>query len=211
MLYYYPSCTFRKTLPDTANVVINHLKSENIQIMGCCRADRDHHQSDDTALVICQSCRKTLENKMRVMSLWEYLIKTADFPWPNYKGLKVNVQDCWRERNQPEVQTAVRNILKKMNVETVEIPLNFQKTDFCGTLHYEIKDRKLLDKAALYPDKKLYELPIELQKEAMQERIREYTCPYVVCDCTCCLNGIQLGGGVRGIHLLELIFQTAKL
>lgn len=211
MFYYYPSCTFRKALPKTASLVINYLKDRNVQIMGCCRGKCGNYQVSDTAIVICQSCRDTLKSKMKVISLWEYLLRIEDFPWPDYRGLKVNIQDCWRERFQSEVQSAVRDILKKMNIETVEVSPNLQDADFCGTLHYEIKGEELADKVAKYPQKELYKLPPELQKEVMRERTKEYTCEYVVCDCTCCLNGVQLGGNVKGIHLLELIFQTAQL
>lgn len=36
MLIYYPSCTFRKLLPDTTKTVINYLQRD-MAIAGCCR------------------------------------------------------------------------------------------------------------------------------------------------------------------------------
>lgn len=208
MLYYYPSCTFRKALPDTAKLVIDYLKPE-MQIMGCCRADRADHDPSDTAVVICQSCRDTVESKINVISLWEYLLQTG-FSFPDYSGLTVNVQDCWRERNQPEVRMAIRTILKRMNIQIVETPLNGRDADFCGTWHYEVKNPELAAEIAKYPSKSLYALPVELQQKVMAERSADYSCEYVVCGCATCYNGIRLGGIAKGIHLLELLFQTAQ-
>lgn len=69
MFIYYPSCTFRKTLPDTAKTVIDFLK-EDMTMAGCCRAKNTASPESDTAVVICGSCRTTLEHNVKVISLW---------------------------------------------------------------------------------------------------------------------------------------------
>lgn len=209
MFIYYPSCTFRKILPDTAKTVIDFLK-EDMTMAGCCRAKYTASPESDTAVVICGSCRTTLEHNVKVISLWEYLLSRKDFIWPDYSGLQVNVQDCWRNRDQPDVMNAVREILEKMNMKVIPVSESFAEADFCGTLHYEVKDKELEKRILAYGEKPLYELPPELQAEAMGDRVKAYNCEWVVCDCARCLTGVQMGGA-KGVHLLELIFQTKEV
>lgn len=208
MLIYYPSCTFRKLLPDTAKTVINYLQRD-MTIAGCCRASHIAFGEKDRAVVICGSCRSTLKDRADVISLWEYLLSKEDFLWPDYNGLEVNVQDCWRNRNQPEVHNDVRKILERMNIEVVPISESFSDADFCGTLHYAVKDKELQKRILAYGAKPLYELPKELQIEAMCDRAKAYNREMIVCDCACCLQGVQVSSA-KGVHLLELIFQTVK-
>ena len=40
---------------------------------------------------------------------------------------KMYLQDCWRDRNHPEIHQAVRSLLKKMNIEVLEIEKNKEK------------------------------------------------------------------------------------
>ena len=208
MLYYYPSYTFRKELPETAKKVIDYLNAD-MQIMGCCRVDKMEHKPDSTAVVICQSCRDTVQSKMKVISLWEYFLEQG-FYYPDYSGLTVNVQDCWRERNQPEVRAAIRQILGKMNIKAIEIEPNGVNSDFCGTWHYEAKSPELIAKMNMYKGKPLMAMPEEIQIEAMREAASRFSCDIAVTGCGMCLKGMKMGG-VNGIHLLELLFKTANI
>lgn len=36
---------------------------------------------------------------------------------------KMYLQDCFRDRNHPEVHQAVRSLLKKMNIEVIEMKI----------------------------------------------------------------------------------------
>lgn len=179
MFVYYPSCTFRKLLPDTAKIVIDYLQKD-LKIAGCCRAPQAAVGEQDTAVVICGSCRSTLENRAAVISLWEYLLSREDFVWPDYQGLEVNVQDCWRNREQPAVCHAVRKILEKMHIKVVPISESFAEADFCGTLHYTVKDKELEKKILSYGETPLYKLPEELQAAAMRDRAKAYSREIIV-------------------------------
>lgn len=57
---------------------------------------------------------------MKTQSMWEYLDALKDFNFPNLNGQKFYVQDCWRDRNHPEIHEAVRSLLKKMHAEVIE-------------------------------------------------------------------------------------------
>ena len=98
---YFPSCNFTKASPQAAKKLRAYLK-EKMPVAGCCRLDKTPYHAGDTALYFCQACRETLEqkpgNQLIPQNLFVWLAEQADFPWPDYGGLTVNVQDCWRDR-----------------------------------------------------------------------------------------------------------------
>ena len=113
-----------------------------------------------------------------------------------YHGQKMYLQDCFRDRNHPEVHQAVRSLLKKMNIEVIEMKNNKDNSIFCGTLHYE---SKALD------DTHLSHYPKDVQEKYMQEYVQQFDNKKIICVCNRCLKGILLGKG-NGVHLLELLF-----
>lgn len=203
MQIYFPSCNFNIASPQTARKARAFLK-ERMAVAGCCRFDKKEYQEDDVGIIVCQACRETLQEKIKTITLWEYLDQDPSFVWPNYQEKSMGLQDCWRDRDHPEVHQAVRNILKKMNIHVVEIENNKEKSTFCGTLHFESHDEKNKQLLSSYPDTKISQLPEEVQKELMKEQVDQFDCEWIICDCNRCLKGITLGGG-KGVHLLDLI------
>ena len=191
MYIYYPSCNFSIASPSTAKVVRNLLK-EKMVVAGCCLRDQ----------------RETIENKVKTMSLWEYIDSLEDFDFPDYNHEKMLLQDCYRDRNHPEVHQAVRSILQKMNVDVVEAKRNKENSVYCGTLHYETENHALLEKLKAYPDTKISELPLELQKELMEDNFEGVDLDMqIIVDCNRCLKGVELAGR-KGIHLLNLVMKN---
>ena len=119
MYIYYPSCNFSAASPATAKKVKAYFEKQ-MPVAGCCRVDKREISSADIALYICQACRETLEDKVKTQSMWEYLDALKDFNFPNLNGQKFYVQDCWRDRNHPEIHEAVRSLLKKMHAEVMD-------------------------------------------------------------------------------------------
>lgn len=200
---YFPSCNFTAASPKTAKKIKAYLQ-ERMPVAGCCRLEKRDFSPQDQGIIVCQACRETLTGRIQTVSLWEYLDQDEQFVFPDYHGLCVNVQDCWRDRDHPEVHEAVRHLLKKMKIEVEEITNCREKADFCGTLHVETADPELLATLALYPDKKISQLPVDVQTALMADHVAQYTQPYVVCDCNRCVKGVRLGGG-HPIHLLDLV------
>ncbi len=204
MYIYYPSCNFNRAHPQTGRIVRSYFK-DKMEIAKCCLIDQREIQDEDIGIYICQNCRTQIENKIKTKSIWEYFDELNDFTFPNYQGQIMQIQDCYRDRNHPEVHQSVRNLLKKMNIQVLEILENKAHSTFCGTLHYETKDPDLLQAIANYPDTKLSHLPESLQQKLMQEQVHKFDPNYpIICDCNRCLKGIELGGG-KGVHLLDLI------
>lgn len=162
MYIYYPSCNFSAASPATAKKVKAYFEKQ-MPVAGCCRVDKREISPADIALYICQACRETLEDKVKTQSMWEYLDALNDFNFPNLNGQKFYVQDCWRDRNHPEIHEAVRSLLKKMHAEVIEIEHNREKSIFCGNLHYETDDPRLKN----YPNTPLYRLLSQIGRSSL--------------------------------------------
>lgn len=209
MNIYFPSCNFVQNSPEAAKKVRAYL-AQQMPVAGCCRFDKKEYEPGTTALYFCQACREVLEGKMDTENLFVYLERDTSFPWPDYSGLTVNIQDCWRDRKHPEIFDAVRNILKKMGVHIIEMQENREKSVFCGNLHFEPKKAENIALLAQFPDTPIYEMPEEVQTAFMREQVEKLTCPLAVCYCNRCVNGIKAGGG-QAVHLMELIMGTYKV
>lgn len=207
---YFPSCNFTKASPEAAKRLRAYLK-EKMPVAGCCRLDKTPWEEGSTALYFCQACRETLEakpeNHLVLENLFVWLDRQEDFSWPDYSGLEAHVQDCWRDRNHPEIFDAVRSVLSKMGVTVVELSENREKSVFCGNLHFEPKLPENLALLKQFAGVPMYEWPLEAQKQCMAEQVAKYTCPLTVAYCNRCTAGILLGGG-KGVHLMELAMGT---
>ncbi|MGI6201283.1 MAG: hypothetical protein ACOYJA_10970 [Christensenellales bacterium] len=207
MEIYFPSCNYAKAHPQTAKRIMDYMR-RRMPVAGCCRYDRKAYGPEDCGIVNCQACREVLAPKLAIRSIWEFLDAQEDFPWPDYQGLTVNLQDCWRDRHQPQVHRAVRSLLGRMGVSIVEIAQNRERATFCGNLHVEPQDPENLRRLQAYPDVPVYELPGELERALMREQAAQYTCAQVVCTCNRCEQGIRLGGA-QAVHLMDLVFPPA--
>lgn len=54
----------------------------------------------------------------------------------DYPELSLRIQDCWQQYDNCAEQDAVRELLRRMNIEVVEIAENREHTRFCGTSLY---------------------------------------------------------------------------
>lgn len=199
---FFPSCNFTKASPKTAKMIRDYFK-ERMSVAGCCLYDKKEYTNDDTAFVLCQACRGQLESKINTKTIWEYLDEDPNFIFPNYKHQKMYLQDCFRDKDHPEVHQAIRNLCKKMNIDIIEIENNKEKSTYCGTLHFKefhpiIEENK---------ETKLSKLPEELQIQVMKDYALHFPEDYpVIVDCNRCLKGI-VAGGKQGIHILDLIMK----
>ncbi|MBQ1367861.1 MAG: hypothetical protein IIY45_07200 [Firmicutes bacterium] len=207
---YFPSCNFTKMAPTAAKAIRSYL-AEKMQVAGCCRVDKLAYEEGLTGLYFCQACRETLENrvpgKYQLKNLFEYLVDDKDFPWPDYSGLTATVQDCWRDRNHPEIHETVRTALAKMKVRVIEMEENREKAVYCGNIHFEPHKPENILLMEQYKDKPLVLAPEEVQKKLFEEQAEKYPCDNVItyCNrCTLCIRTV----GVNGIHLMELAMGT---
>lgn len=212
--YYYPSCKFTAFSPQSSQKICDYLsKRFNMSIQGCCRPTHQKMTAEDTAVCVCNTCAAICseDSSAQVKSLWEILQNDDMFPFPDLHQEPMTLQDCWRCYDRREEQDAVRRILKRMNVQIIELEENYEKTRFCGTSTHQA----LVKANADYAPKRFIQnaagmfIPKteEEQKALMQEHCSHITTDKVICYCVPCTKGIQMGGK-QGIHLLDLMFQN---
>lgn len=170
----------------------------------------------DTVYSICHNCSiiiEAMKPEAKVVSVWELILGDEQFDYPDYKGRKMTVQDCWRSKDDRAEQEAVRCLLAKMNIEAVELADNYDQTDFCGNSLYrpapvrniKLAPQKFVENAI----GKFVPHTIEEQREIMQEYCKQLKTEQVVTYCHYCAEGLELGGA-DAIHLASLLFEPEK-
>lgn len=207
---YFPSCNFSRMAPEAAKAIRAYL-SRRMPVAACCRVDKLRYERGSTALYFCQACRETLEErapgKFRTKNLTEYLLEDPGFTWPDYSGMTVTVQDCWRDREHPEIFFAVREALRRMNVAIAEMEENKEKSVYCGNLHFEPQKPENIELLRQYRGLPLYGLPDDVQLRLMREQAEKYPCDTVVTYCNRCTTCMR-STGTKAIHLMELAMGT---
>ena len=236
MNYYVSGCVFTAKFPELSHKIQQYAAGRGLNVLRCCvpgwkvavyeekmpegplrEAWRDlphtaNFQPGDAAWSLCHNCSNIIEESrpgVAVHSLWELIDQDPDFPFPDLSGMKVTLQDCWRAKDRPEEQAAVRSLLKKMHVEFLEARENHAQTDFCGATLYRPqveRNPKLAPKHYLEGAKgKFLPHTPEEQQRIMREYCAQFTTDTVVCYCHYCLEGLEMGG-VNARHMAHLLF-----
>ena len=234
MEYYIASCVFSTRFPSLSRRIQEAVSLRyGPQLVRCCvgqyklrefearmpagAARENWTQLPDSGVFQpgdrCHNCNNIIEEQhpgIEVLSLWELLDRDEAFPLPDYSGLRVTVQDCWRSRDRAAEQAAVRSLLRKMHIDYDEAPEHHADTEFCGVSLYRPqppRNPRLAPKH--YVDGAVGKfLP---HSEAEQAAIMRDYCGRllpqpVACYCHYCLEGLKLGGA-EARHLAELIFE----
>lgn len=205
---YFPSCNFIKSSPQTAKK-LRELLQERMPVAGCCRTDIKEYPEGSRALYFCQACREVLEERFPLLTpenLFVWLDQEDSFALPDHSGLTVSVQDCWRDREHPEIHAAVRSLLDKMNVTVNEIPENREQANYCGNLHFVPEHPQASALVNARPNTPLYQFPQEEQKIIFTEQLEKHGNLPVLCYCNRCKLGIETAGG-KAVHLMELLME----
>ena len=210
---FLPSCNTKVKHAHASSQLRKYLEAkEQVKTVGCCKVFCKEAKKGDTAVVICSNCAAILEESSTVENIqfvWEIINKDSEFPFPDYHGEKMTIQDCWRSYEKRNMQDTIRSLMKKMNIEVVELEENYEKTKFCGSDLLEpctesekkfAPQRYVVDGATMYKPLSTLE-----QQEYLQKHCKAITTEKVVCYCTSCFSGINRGGK-QAIHLIDLLF-----
>lgn len=149
-----------------------------------------------TVITACSSCHLLLRKaipEMSLVSLWE-IIDTHGIPenvGVDLTDVAVALHDPCSSRNEPEVQEAVRNILRQLGISSEELPLNRRFTECCG-----------YGGLMCFANR-------ELSANVIRTRI-EYSAKDYVAYCAVCQDHF-LSQGKKSFHLLDLIFCVKEL
>lgn len=189
--YFNPGCALSIYNPELEERIIellneNYGKAEIHKI--CCHHDP---QLEVGSLIInvCAGCDRrfrSLYKGISTISLWEVLDGLEGLELPDYKGMKLSVHDPCPIREKPQVHKAVRNLLKKMNIEVVETKYHGTHSICCGDSFYK-------------------KIPLEQVHQKMKERAESMPCDEVCVYCVSCIKSMHIGGK-KPRYLLDLLF-----
>ncbi len=210
---FFPSCHVTRAFPEQHAALRAYLKEKlDVNPIGCCRPTHKGLKKEDCAIVICNTCAAVIEESSPAEKLeyvWEIIDNDQDFVFPDYKGEKMTIQDCWTAGGRTSVQLAVRSLLKKMNIEIVEQEENFDKSCYCGTMLLRAvpeRNSSLAPKRFLERGKDAFRPMDEAeQDEYLKDHCSKISTEKVVTYCRPCTAGIN-AGGKKGIHIIELLF-----
>ena len=213
--YYFPSCKFTQMRPETSEKVKRFMDSKGVRVVGCCRPGHKALSGwNDIAITICETCSIIIgENRpaAKVISLYEFIDGLPDFPFPDYKGERITLQDCYRAKAKETEKTAVRSVLRKMNMEVVELPGTEEEINFDGSF---LLGPMRPDNFTLAP-LRFAEIKKDMQSKSPEEidaylrdYCRRFTTERVACYCNSCLSGLVQGlpEGKQAVHVAELLF-----
>ncbi len=188
---YAPGCALMIYKPELAQKVLEFLNTDNANIpeyLICCRHE-PKLVSGTQVINTCAGCDRRyreLYEGISTISLWEILCENEEFPFPDYNGVKMSIQDACPTRTQERVHSAIRKLLKRMNIQIIEPQNTRTKATCCGDSFYGV-------------------LPVEQVKERMIKRSNEMPCDDVVVYCVSCIKAIH-NGGKKPRYILDLLF-----
>lgn len=153
----------------------------------CCRHD-PRLEAGSVIINVCAGCDRrfrSLYEGISTVSLWEVLDGIEAFPYPNYHGLKISVHDACPVREKPQVHQAVRNLLRKMNMDIAEPRYYGTRSICCGD--------------DFYP-----RLPVEQVHRQMKKRAQSMPCDDVCVYCVSCIKSMFIGGKTPR-YLIDLL------
>lgn len=237
--FYVASCVFTEDFNETSRRLQKYVRERfNLPIIRCCVANwkvKEHEDKmpDDyrdewraiehfkkfppgsTMISICHNCSAIFEERHPEIlreSIWELILGDESFDYPNHHGEAITIQDCWRAKENYTEQEAVRELLRRMNFEIVELEENHERTKFCGYSLYQpqpARNPKLAPKRFLHGAQGLFqEHTPEQKKSLMEEHCAQITTEKIVAYCHYCVRGLKLGGA-KTFHLAELLFEGA--
>ena len=210
--YFFPNCKATAQFKEASKAAREYVNQRlGVKPIGCCRPNHKKLTADDTAIVVCNNCAAIIEENTdaAIEFLWQVIDRDPDFPFPDYHGEEMTVQDCWVAFEKRHVQDAVRSLLRKMNIRAVELEESYEKTKFCGV---NLLSPCTESNAALAHKRYVEQLPhmftpMEPAEQAahFRKHCEQITTDKVVCTCKFCTDGINMGGK-KGFHLLEQLF-----
>ena len=185
------------------------------EVCGCCKPGHgDYRPVPEGAdmVVLCNTCAAIAEESMgcrSVTSAFELIDRDPAFPFPDYGGEPVTVQDCWRVRGNHGLHESVRSLMRKMNLVPVELEENRDRSCFCGTsllMAPSEANRALAPKRFGSAENGLFRpVGADERRAAMKQHASLITTDRAVTYCFSCDNGLQMGG-IDSAALVNLLF-----
>jgi Fe-S oxidoreductase len=157
-------------------------------LLTCCR-HTPQIPPDTHVINICPGCdRRYRENYANplTISLWELLLESAEFVFPDYESQRMTVIDACPTRDQDRIHQAVRALAERMNISIVEPARTKRKGTCCGDVYFG-------------------KLPTEQVISKMKAKADEMPMDDILVCCVSCSKSMFIGGK-RPRYLIDLLF-----
>jgi Fe-S oxidoreductase len=188
---FAPGCALMLYKPELAQRMLEHLNAGGEvvpQHLTCCRHEPGL-PAGTRIINVCAGCDRRyreLYPGISTVSCWEMLAHSATFPFPDYGGAEMAILDACPTRNEARVHDAVRSLLRRMNIRTVEPRHTRERGTCCGDSFYGV-------------------LPVPQVKAQMNKRAGEMPREDVVVYCVSCVKAMHIGGR-KPRYLVDLLF-----
>jgi Fe-S oxidoreductase len=195
-MVFAPGCALMLYKPDLTEKIHSILNTNlgEMDILNIC-CHHDPQFTEETKVInVCPGCDKRFENDYKnssTISLWEILAENDLFSFPDYNGKTMSIMDACPTRDKEKVQTAIRTIIRKMNINLVEPKHTGAKSICCGDSFYDL-------------------IPTEKVKEQMKKRTSEMPAEDVIVYCVSCIKSVYIGGK-KPKYLVDLLFADATV
>lgn len=211
MLYYLPGCDVNANHPTAgARLRAYMLSKDAVAEAPCCRKDIGVLEPGDTLIQNCTLCQLMLAERVpqvQVVSLYEHLLADEAFPWPDFAGRTMTLQDCYRTRHDTRLQAAIRACLDRMHISYLEMPESHERTRFCGIwlMGPAAPDCLELAPQTFAELERVREiLSPDAQEALMRTWAENYPTDEVAVYCNGCERGVRMGGKTP-VHMVELL------
>lgn len=187
---FIPGCALREYKPELIARLTRFLMERGIADEVCTECCKSDAPIEEGAAIIdcCPGCSSQFERRYpgsSIRALWQVLLET-DFPFPDYHGQKMSIQDSCRARNRysQEMQESARALCRKMNIELCEPKYTRDQVRCCG---------------GSAPD-------LETRRKMALRRAEDFPEKDVVVYCTGCARSLSMTAAAPR-HLLDLLFE----
>ena len=188
---YAPGCALMAYKPHLSEQLLRYVTQtyEPMDTLLSCCFNTPQLPPDTCIVTPCATCAERYA-KLYPHCTSEFLLtRLADsttFPFPDYGGVEMSIQDTCSARAYPEFLATVRRLLQRMNIRLVEPAKTGRRAKCCGQVFYG-------------------KLETPKVEALMKVRANEMPCHDVVVYCASCIMSMTVGGK-RPRYLLDLLF-----
>ena len=189
---YAPGCAlmaYKPHLADKLKTEVEKLYGPVQTMLTCCFSKPQLSPQEVTIITPCVTCVQSYSKLYPANDIVFFLSRLAestDFPFPDYGGVSMSIQDTCAARTQPDALAAIRRLLERMNIRLEEPARSGARSKCCGQLLY---GKASIDKVEQY----------------MRGRANEMPCQDVVVYCASCIMSMTVGGR-RPRYILDLLY-----
>ena len=157
-------------------------------LLTCCR-HTPQTAPDSRVINICPGCdRRYRENYANpsTVSLWELLLETDTFAFPDYGSEEMTIIDACPTRDQDRIHSSVRALAERMNISIVEPANTKRESTCCGDISFG-------------------NMPTEQVIDQMRAKADEMPVDDILVYCVSCSEAMFIGGR-RPRYLVDLLF-----